>query len=443
VERGVVCFVGVGPGDPSLRTERASQRIAAADRVVTDDVSAEALIDLAREGNRVVRIVAGDVLESPIVVAQALAVARAGVALEVVPGVGARGAAAAFAGVLGRAVRVAAEEVARALADEAGDAMVTIIQGAGSPSQQVTTVHVRDAPERVRTMGDAAVILSFGVPEDGLRWCERRPLFGKRVLVTRAREQAGGTAALLRDYGADPVVVPTIEIHPPSDPAPLAKAIGALRAGAYGWAAFTSANGVDRTWEALVAAGGDARAFGSTRLAAIGPATSRALEQRGLRADVVAKEFRGELLAEGMLAALRAEGKAHPGERSGAANRVLIARAARARDVLPEALRAAGCAVDVVAAYETHAPPRYVADGLASDLREGRIDAVMFTSSSTVDNLCDLLGPSAPALLSSPLVASIGPITTATAEVRGLRVDVTARIFTVAGLVESLVDSQG
>jgi uroporphyrinogen III methyltransferase/synthase len=205
-----------------------------------------------------------------------------------------------------------------------------------------------------------------------------------------------------------------------------------LRRGAYAWVAFTSANGVERTWAALVASGHDARAFGSARLAAIGPATARALDQHGLRADIVAKEFRGERLAEELLEAVLA---------SGESQRVLIPRAARAREVLPEALRAAGCKVDVVAAYETHPPPRETVLNLVRELEVGHVDAVTFTSSSTVDNLCDLLGPRAAELLGSGRIASIGPVTTDTARARGLRVDLTAREYTVQGLVRALAES--
>src|SRR5208282_1783503 len=141
--------------------------------------------------------------------------------------------------------------------------------------------------------------------------------------------------------------VPTIAIGPPADPGPLTRALAELRAGAYGWVAFTSANGVEQTWASLVASGSDARAFGGARLAAIGPATARALEQYGLRADVIAKEFRGEGLADELLRVLAG---------GAVATRVLLPRAAKAREALPEALRAAGCVVDVVAAYETLPP---------------------------------------------------------------------------------------
>ena len=260
------------------------------------------------------------------------------------------------------------------------------------------------------------------------------PLSGKRVLVTRAGEQAGSTAALLRQEGAEAVIVPTIAIVPPGDPAPLAKALGDLRAGVYAWVAFTSANGVERTWQAIVAMAGDGQVLGQVRLAAVGPVTAEALAGHGLHADVVAEELRGEGLARAMLGAMTAE------EQAGG-TRVLLPRAARARDALPDALRAAGCTVDVVVAYETRPVTGATVDALAVELEAGRLDAVTFTSSSTVDSLCDALGPRAAALLGHARLASIGPLTSATARSRGLRVDVEARESTVAGLIRALADS--
>jgi len=429
---GLVSFVSLGPGDPSLRTARAEQRLAAADVVLRDEDAApvERLVELARAGKRVVRAVAGDALSSADALREVLSVAEAGVPFEIVPGVGARAAAAAFAGVVGKAMRVQADGVARALDAEPGEAVVTLIAAAGEPTQRVVVTTAGEAVEQARAMGVPWLVLVLAAPSEALRWFERRPLFGKRVLVTRAEAQAASAAALLRDAGAEPVVVPTIVLGPPADPAPLARAVADLRAGAYAWAAFTSANGVDHTWDAVVARGGDARAFGAARLAAIGPATAAALERHGLRPDVVAREFKGEGLAEDMLAAM---GKP-PG-------RVLLARAAKARAVLPDALRAAGWTVDVVAAYETRSPPAEAVEALVRQLEAGTIDVVTFTSSSTVDNLCDLLGSRAVSLLAGPKVASIGPITTETARGRGLRVDVTAAQYTVLGLIQALAAS--
>ncbi|MDP9034965.1 MAG: uroporphyrinogen-III synthase [Myxococcota bacterium] len=447
MDRGVVCFVGLGPGDPVQRTQLAEARLSCADIVVSDEEALEPsrLLALAREGKRVVRAVVGDPFESERVIAEVRDVAQAGVRFEVVPGVGARAAGGAFAGVVGHATRVLTSHVEDVVRLARHEEAVTLVLAAGQPTQRVIVTTVADAPRRARELGEQTVLVAFGAPEESLRWFERRPLFGKRVLVTRARPQAVRSAELLREAGAEPVVVPVLVFAPPSDPAPLERALSRLRAGAYGWVAFTSANGVESTWNALVAGGGDARAFGGARLAAIGPATAGELEKHGLHADVVAKDFRGEGLAEVMLGALSETGDGDRISRKDgqdlARNRVLLARASKARDVLPNALRAAGCVVDVVTAYETHPPPDASIDALLCELEAGRLDAVTFTSSSTVENLCDLLGPRAAMLLERPRIASIGPVTTETATARGLRVDVTAREYTVPGLVRALVES--
>jgi uroporphyrinogen III methyltransferase / synthase len=435
-----VSFVSLGPGEPALRTVRAAARLSEADVVVTameipEGSAGERLIALARVGKHVARAVEGDTTASVPVLREVLAVAAAGIPFEIVPGVGARSAGAAYAGLVGRARRAQAGEVAREVAGEPGEAVVTLVADAGLPSQRVVITTAAEAVAQAHAMspGPYGLVVSLGAPTDTLRWYERQPLFGKRVLVTRAREQAGSAEVLLSEAGAEPVVVPTIVIGPPDDPAPLARAVADLRAGQYAWVAFTSANGVERTWGGLVAAGGDARAFGAARLAAIGPATAAALEQHGLRADVQAREYKGEGLAEEMLRAMGPVKDAGAGR-----DRVLVARAAKARQVLPDALKAAGWKVDVVAAYQTRPPDRASLDRLVGELEAGRIDVVTFTSSSTVDNLCDLLGDGAVRLLSRPRVASIGPVTTETARARGLRVDVTASEYTLPGLVYAL-----
>jgi uroporphyrinogen III methyltransferase/synthase len=259
-----------------------------------------------------------------------------------------------------------------------------------------------------------------------MEWFEQRPLFGKRVLVTRAREQAGSAAAMLRERGADPVVVPTIEIHSPSDPQPMIDAAAALAA-RDGWVVFTSSNAVERFFAEVKRQGSDARAFGRLKIAAIGPGTAAALDRVGLAADVVAREHKGEGLAPPLLAAI---GPTKP--------RVLLPRAEVARDVIPESLRAAGCDVDVVSVYKTRSPPRALLEALSSLLEAGEIDAVTFTSSSTVEHLCDALEARAAPLLAKTTVASIGPVTTETARKRGIRVDAVAEESTIAGLVLAL-----
>lgn len=257
---------------------------------------------------------------------------------------------------------------------------------------------------------------------------DRRPLQGKRVLVTRTRAQSEGMTALLRERGALPIAVPAIEIHPPPDPAPLARAIAVL-ASAYDLVAFTSANAVERVFAELERQGRDAKAFGATKTAAVGTGTAEALALRGITADIVAKDSKGEGLGAEIALQAGALGKK---------KRVLLPRALVAREALPEALREAGWTVEIVAAYETRPPPPEAMKALAADLEGGRIDAITFTSGSTVENLCDALGADAAALLGHARTFSIGPVTTATATQRGIQVTATANPHTISGLICAL-----
>jgi uroporphyrinogen III methyltransferase/synthase len=252
-------------------------------------------------------------------------------------------------------------------------------------------------------------------------------LAGKRVLVTRAEGQAKDTLDLLRARGAEAVTFPAIEIHPPRDPSRFAA--GAAGASGAACVVFTSANGVERTCAELARQGAT---LGAARIAAVGSQTARALEAHGLRAEIVAKEFKQEGLAEAILAALGGPGRAGEGRR------VVLFRAEVARDVLPEALRAAGFGVEIVPAYETRKPDDSRAAELVRELEAGEIEVVTFTSSSTVDNTCDALGARAAELLGRAVVGSIGPVTTKSCEARGVRVDVTAEPHTVLGLVDAL-----
>lgn len=257
-------------------------------------------------------------------------------------------------------------------------------------------------------------------------------LAGKRILVTRAREQAEKTAAAIRARGGEPVLLPAIEVHPSGEPEVVAEALE--RAGRYAWIAFTSANGVAYAWRALegAGAGGPGRpgrqAFGAARFAAIGAGTAEALAERGVRADVVATESKGEGFAEAMLAAMK------PGEA------VLLLRARVGREAFPERLRAAGFTVDAVAVYETHPAAPQVVAPLLDELGRGAIDAVTFTSGSTVESFVALAGGEerAGALLARTVVASIGPVTTAALRERHLRVDAQAEPYTIDGLLGAL-----
>ena len=246
----------------------------------------------------------------------------------------------------------------------------------------------------------------------------RQPLFGKRVLVTRAAHQAGDFAARLREAGAEPIIAPTIAICPPIDVPAARDAVAHVRD--YAWIAFTSRNGVDAFFDLLGEAGRDARAVGDVKIAAIGPKTAQALSARGIRADLVPPLYVNEAVAAELLA------------RTAAGERVLVFRAEEARDVLPRTLREAGRIVDDVAGYAT----RFVRDPELAAKAE-RADIVTFTSASTVRGFAYNV-PDAARMLESKTVAAIGPIAARSARDAGIRVDVVADAFTVEGLITAL-----
>jgi uroporphyrinogen III methyltransferase/synthase len=246
-------------------------------------------------------------------------------------------------------------------------------------------------------------------------------LFGQRIVVTRAREQAGALTALLHNLGAEVIELPTIEIRPAGDYTPLDNAIAKLKE--YGWLIFTSANGVRFFIERLDRSSLDLRQIAG-RICAIGPATRDALEQFHLKVDCVAEEY----VAEGLLKALAAFDLAGV--------RVLIARAAVARDLLPTELARRGARVDVVEAYRTTTPPDLAQRATA--VLAGKPDWITFTSSSTVQNLVDSVGAEA---LRGVKCASIGPVTSATLRRNAIPVATEASAYTIPGLVQALLDT--
>lgn len=494
---GKVWLVGAGPGDPGLITVRGLEVLGRAEVVLYDALAHPALLDaasqaerhdvgkrfgdprskqvdinekmiaFARAGKRVVRLKGGDPLLFARGAEEALALADAGIPFEIVPGISSPVAAAAFAGIslthrdlsssttfitgsdragkewspeswkrLATATDTVCilmgmrriEEIAHALIDggRSPETPTAVIQWGARPEQRVVVASLAEIAEKVREAGlsNPAVIVVGEVVRlrESLRWYDTRPLFGRRVLVPRPIGQAERTAQALRERGAEPRVVPVIEIAPPPDPAPLEAA--ATRLGSYDWVLFTSANGVESLFSTLRRGGRDARAFGSAKIAVIGPRTAEALERYGVRADRVAEEHVGEGLARDVLS-------------GGTPGNVLIVRALVARDALPTLLREAGVRVDVVPAYETRpAPPG--PKSLVELVETRAVDTVLFTSSSTVTATAERLGSSAKELLGRLTVASIGPITTQTAEKLGIRVDVTATTFTVDGLLDEL-----
>jgi uroporphyrinogen III methyltransferase/synthase len=430
------------------------------------------LIEQARQGRNVVRLKGGDPFVFGRGGEEAEALRDAGIPFEVVPGITSaiavpayagipvthRGVASSFAVVTGHedpakdetaidwahlatavdtlvflmGVRNLPDIVARLTEHgRSPQTPVAVIQWGTTPEQRTVTGTLADIAQVVEKAGVRAPAITV-VGEvvrlrDAISWFEDRPLFGKRVLITRTRRQASNLARLLADEGAIPVELPSIEIEPIEDREAVDAAIETLRAGGYAWAAFTSANAVELFFEQLAERGLDARAFAGVRIAAIGPATAQSLAMRGLRADAVPEEY----VAEAVVEALR--GQIAPGDR------VLLPRAESARAELVRGLEAMGAAVDEIPIYRAAVPSEASPEVLA-ELRAGRIDVVTFTSSSTVRNLLAMLGDPPGGGLERPLIACIGPITAQTARELGLRVDVVAEEYTVEGLVAALRD---
>ncbi len=484
-----VYLVGAGPGDPGLLTVRGAEVLASADVVVYDRLSVHALLELApagaerisvgkapgrvempqtdinallvergRTGASVVRLKGGD----PFVFArggeEAAALLDAGVPFEVVPGITSAIAVPAYAGIpvtlrhSSTSFTVVTGHEDPAVAGEGGTvdwdavarvggtivvlmgvariaAIATRLMAAGrSPDTPVAAVTWGTRPQQrtvratLGTIGTAtiaapATIVIGPVAAQDLRWFERRPLFGRRVVVTRARAQASALAHRLAELGADVVFVPTIEIADPADGgAALRQAAGALRAGAYEWLVVTSTNGAER----LLAELRDARDLGGVGVAAVGPGTADVLRRAGIVADVVPATSVAEALVEAM-----------PDPSPDGGGRLLIARAAVGRDVLPDELARRGWPVDVVEAYRTVA-----ATPTAEEIRAAaEADVITFTSSSTVQHFVKAAGLDAV----PPLVACIGPVTADTARELGVHVDAVAATHDVGGLVDAVV----
>lgn len=491
-----VHLVGAGPGDPGLLTVRGAEVLGRAEVVVYDRLSVASLLDLApagaeripvgkapgrvtmpqddindllvrlgRSGRRVVRLKGGD----PFVFArggeEAAALASAGVAYEVVPGITSALAAPAYAGIpvtlrhsSTSFTVVTGHEDPSKHADDRGvasgddsvdwDAVAKVggtivilmgvarwaaiaralIDGGLDPGTPAAAVRWGTRPEQhtvratLATLGDhelasPSVIVVGVVAAEQLTWFERRPLFGRRIVVTRARDRVGKLAARLRAQGADVVEAPAIEFaDPPDGGAALGQAAVELASGAYDWVVCTSATGVDRLFTVLH----DARDLAGAQVAVVGPGTARTMAAHGVVADLVPGVAVGEHLVESF---------------PSGTGRVLQIRPETARDTVASGLRAKGWAVDEVVAYRTVAPTIDV----ATRERIARADAVTFTSSSTVDNLVATVGVEG---LPAQLI-SMGPITTLSLEAHGCTPSAEAWPHTVDGLVAAVVESVG
>ena len=422
------------------------------------------LVRLALEGKRVVRLKGGDPFVFGRGGEEAQVLRAAGIEFEVVPGITAGIAAPAYAGipVTHRAHNTAVTFVTghedpskdlstldwSKLADPhqtlvfymamsnlaqisaalirhglAAVTPVAIVHEGTKPAQQtlVTTLENASADaERARIGPPAIVVVGdvVGLREE-LRWFDRRPLFGKRVLITRQAPSSDAFAERLREAGAEPVLAPLIRIVPPEDAQAAAAAVRTI--GDFDWVVFSSRNGVERFWQELAGAQLDARALSGVRIAAIGPRTAEALQTRGITPDFVPSRYVSESVAEGLLA------------RTKPSDRVLLFRAQEARDVLPDTLRHAGRAVTVVAAYRAVRAP-------VPDLARlvERCDILTFTSAGIVRSFVSQL-EDAVAATRGKIVACIGPITAQAARDAGLEPGVVAEEFTTEGLARSLV----
>jgi uroporphyrinogen III methyltransferase/synthase len=478
---GRVHLVGAGPGDPGLLTARALELIARADVILHDrlipagalsgarpdaelhyvgkegggpavpqEETTRLLIERARAGAEVVRLKGGDPYVFGRGGEEAEALGAAGIPFEVVPGITAGIAAPAYAGIpvthRDRASAVAfvtghedpekpgsaldwdalaafpgtlvfymgvrrLAEIAERLgaAGRPADEPAAVVERGTLPGQRTVLATLATVAERAAAAGirppSVTVVGPVAALRDELGWFEDRPLHGRSVAVTRARAQASGLAARVRELGAEVVEAPAIRI------APLAFDVPDLAG--YDLVCLTSPNGA----ELLLGALRDARALAGTTVAAIGPATARALRERGIEADVVPERF----VAEGLVEALR----------DVPVSRALVARAREARDVLPDALRARGAEVDVLPLYET------VAEEVGAPEREaaGAADYVTFTSSSTVRFFLQAVGEPG----SGARLVSIGPVTSDALREHGLEPHVEAERHDVEGLIAALV----
>lgn len=495
---GKVYIIGAGPGDPGLMTVKGMKCLQEADVVIYDhlispeflnftrkdarliyagkeggnhtlsqDQINEKLVKEAGQGRIVARLKGGDPFIFGRGGEEAEELTFAGIPFEIIPGVTSAISVPAYAGIplthrrftatvafvtghedplkekseidwkalagMGTLVflmgvrnlpHIAASLVAQGKKPETPAAL---IRRGTTADQETLTGTLADIGEKAEAAGFAppAILVVgevVGLRKD-LNWFETKPLFGKGIVITRPELQAASMAALLQDAGARVIFFPTIEIAPPESWEDLDQAISRLED--YAWLIFTSANGVRFFLERLYAAGKDLRDLKGIRLCTIGPATAAALENRGLRVDLVPETY----LSEGVVAAF---------ERFSISGRkILLPRAEKARDVIPEGLSRRGASVDVVTAYRTVNSGRKASE-LKALIAKDQVDVLTFTSPSTVTNFLEIMGTDFLPLPAGIRVACIGPVTASAAEKAGLPVDILQETYTVPGLVESL-----
>ncbi len=500
---GIVFLVGAGPGDPGLLTIKARECIEKADVLVYDYLANEIFLNYAKKdteliyvgkkagshtktqeeinsiicekalaGKTVTRLKGGDPFIFGRGGEEAQELLKAGVKFEIVPGITSAISVPAYAGIplthrdhtASVAFVTGHENPEKEESNIAWDKIATatgtivflmgignlknickkLIDNGRSPKTPVAIIRKGTHPDQKTVKGTLETIYDEAQKEQikppgiiivgevvGLReelnWFEKKPLFGKKIVVTRAREQASGFLAKLRELGADCIEFPTIEITAPDSYAPLDKAIENLKT--YNWLLFTSVNGVKYFFKRLNEKGKDVRALGDIKVGAIGPKTAEAVSCMGIIPDMVPPEYRAEAVVEEFKKYNTAELK------------ILLPRASKAREILPENLIKMGAVIDVVDAYKTIMPEDR-AESVSKMLEAGEISMVTFTSSSTVTNFIGMFGSSAEQVktwLKNVDIASIGPITSGTAEKLGLKITVEPKDYTIEALTDSII----
>jgi uroporphyrinogen III methyltransferase/synthase len=496
-----VYIVGTGPGDPSLISVRGRRILENADVVVYDHQVPHALLRAApataeridvgpaaprpmdqeaisillaekvRDGKSVVRLKWGDPFVFDSGGKEALLLREQGIRFEIVPGIPAAIGGAAYAGIpltypgaddvlafvrghegesdeapdvnwsglagLGGTIVCYAGShqigaIARALVSHGrpADEPAALVYNATTPAQQTVTGTLSTIAADARVDAPALFVIGrVAALREHLRWFDDRPLFGRRIVVTRSREQAGELIDMLEERGAEAIPAPTIRIAAPEDSAPLDRAVA--DAASFNWIIFTSANAVDSFMSRLTATA-DVRELKGVRICTVGPSTASRLLRYGVRADLMPAEYRAEALMDALRTAGPLRGK-----------RVLLPRADIGRDLLVDELRQAGADVTEAVAYRTTLAQGDPGDGrdIYRMLLDGQIDAVTFTSASTVRNFVQIHGQEQAAdLLRGTVVASIGPVTAEAAGQLGIATTVQPERFTIPDLVDSLVE---
>ena len=495
---GKVYIIGAGPGDPGLITLRAVECLGLADVVIYDNLVNEELLKYAPPNARLIyagkkggdhtlsqdkinELLTGEALDGHTVARlkggdpfifgrggeEAEVLVQQGVPFEVIPGITSAIAVPSYAGIplthRGLTSTVAFitghEDPTKDQSDIDWQALTGIgtlvflmgvknlgritealISRGKLPETPAALIHRGTTPHQkilIGTLGNIVerarandfkppAILVVGeviALRETLRWFDTKPLFGLGVVITRPVRQADDLAKLLAAQGANPIVFPTIAIEEPADWIEFDAAIDRIES--YNWLIFTSANGVHFFFERLRQRGKDVRDLKGIKICCIGPATARQIESRGIRVDLVPEEF----IAEGILksfAAMNITGQ-----------KILIPRAAKARDILPETLKKQGADVTVAATYRTVNSGRKKEE-LTGLIDEGDVDVITFTSSSTVANFVDIMG-SDYALPEKVKIACIGPVTAQTAQKAGFKIDIMQNEYTMEGLVKSLI----